>query len=341
MSAWVAHFDEGEEKYYYHNETTDETTWEKPDDYTHEELVAEEPAAKRQRVDDDEPLMNATVISGGWEAHYDEGEQKYYFHNEATGETTWEKPEGFVAAEGEGAGDASTGEGAASGGGPEAGVTASFGEVAADNEAGQQQQHGFDSSDDEMTHAAKEDEEMASDFAGAADASSYDETTGFAAAEASQQPAPGTSTEEAGRGAALESHGVDYEGAAEGDGQAGPASSDAAALAAVFVDPAEEEGIEALHEEWAEDGMAMVGQFGAEKIRDALAGQDPGLVRCLFPLLPFPAAACLPGPRCPDYSLSLHPSGDQSHPEARYPPAPGWSPARCGACDGYAWFPRC
>ena len=31
-------------------------------------------------------------LAPGWDAFWDEGEQSYYYHNDETGETTWDKP---------------------------------------------------------------------------------------------------------------------------------------------------------------------------------------------------------------------------------------------------------
>ena len=50
--------------------------------------------AHPQVVHEPEAPPEAPSVPTGWDAHWDTEEHKYYYHNSATNETTWEKPSG-------------------------------------------------------------------------------------------------------------------------------------------------------------------------------------------------------------------------------------------------------
>lgn len=102
---WVEHEDDTGNKYY-HNEKTDETTWDRPPEF--DQMATDGEDEKRaglsspkhgldeddgdgnqQDKDDEEPRR-----AGDWLEHEDDEGNKYY-HNEKTGETTWDRPEEF------------------------------------------------------------------------------------------------------------------------------------------------------------------------------------------------------------------------------------------------------
>ena len=86
-SGWEA-IDDGEGNFYYHNASTGETTWDRPAEFGGggDDLGETVEAAVEAVADDGD----------GWVAHQDD-EGYTYYHNAATGETSWDPPPGFDA----------------------------------------------------------------------------------------------------------------------------------------------------------------------------------------------------------------------------------------------------
>jgi hypothetical protein len=83
---------------YYHNVVTNETSWELPSDVEPSAATAGGEAEYdegAQFEDDGASEYNETpLINGEWREVFDEGSQRYYYHNEVTNETTWDRPAG-------------------------------------------------------------------------------------------------------------------------------------------------------------------------------------------------------------------------------------------------------
>ena len=84
---WEEHWDDGNQRHYYSNDLTGETSWVMPE--------GEQPAAA-----DPEPLAaqpharpaQPAGLPAGWEEHWDEGNERHYYVNAGTGETSWVIP---------------------------------------------------------------------------------------------------------------------------------------------------------------------------------------------------------------------------------------------------------
>eukprot|EP01065_Artemidia_motanka_P025716 TRINITY_DN30692_c0_g1_i1.p1 TRINITY_DN30692_c0_g1~~TRINITY_DN30692_c0_g1_i1.p1 ORF type:complete len:313 (+),score=9.14 TRINITY_DN30692_c0_g1_i1:98-940(+) len=79
---WKAHWDSNHNQTFWHNEATGESTWTPPPPPPAPEL----PAGPPQHV---QPEARASQ----WDRHWDVTHQRHYWHNETTGETTWECPD--------------------------------------------------------------------------------------------------------------------------------------------------------------------------------------------------------------------------------------------------------
>jgi hypothetical protein len=90
-SKWTAVKDPDSGDTYYYNTATGETTWDKPEGV---DAGVPSPAAAQTPAAPQSPQK--PVVASGWKAVFDAESNSYYYHNAATGETTWDKPEGFV-----------------------------------------------------------------------------------------------------------------------------------------------------------------------------------------------------------------------------------------------------
>ena len=84
---WVPVYDEANQKYYYHNQATGETSWDPPANYSDPSSSS---TADGQAVITEAPVQS--TLPEQWTEMYDEGNQRYYYYNSATGETSWDMP---------------------------------------------------------------------------------------------------------------------------------------------------------------------------------------------------------------------------------------------------------
>jgi len=99
---WTSHEDPNSGKTYYTNKTTGETTWDRPHLKTESAATDEgepataprEPQAEPEPAVDTEPESEASSdeLPSGWSAHEDPSTGTTYYANQATGETTWDRP---------------------------------------------------------------------------------------------------------------------------------------------------------------------------------------------------------------------------------------------------------
>ena len=86
---WVATLDEGSGQHYYHNRITGETTWTQPEGFLHDhEKRSPTLPATAELTEDDDPNANPD----NWISKDDPSSGMTYYHNRASGETTWSKP---------------------------------------------------------------------------------------------------------------------------------------------------------------------------------------------------------------------------------------------------------
>ena len=81
---WTPTLDPSSGYYYYYNTETQECVWEEPGDYD---------GPKVTQPGDEGDDENGSLPE--WVEVYDPGSESYYYYNNFTGETTWEKPKGY------------------------------------------------------------------------------------------------------------------------------------------------------------------------------------------------------------------------------------------------------
>lgn len=73
---------------YYVNRNTKETVWDKPAD-ADQPWVKDGPNQQQQK-------QQLQQLPPGWKQHFDQKNQKPYYHNTETGETSWKLPTAYV-----------------------------------------------------------------------------------------------------------------------------------------------------------------------------------------------------------------------------------------------------
>ena len=90
---WTEVLDEGSNQVYYFNTVTGESSWEKPEGFqSTNEPDSPPPTAAQDSLADDPPLAPEDDPSN-WEEVFDESSQAYYYVNNVTEATQWEKPD--------------------------------------------------------------------------------------------------------------------------------------------------------------------------------------------------------------------------------------------------------
>ena len=109
---WQAVWDEEYQRYYYYNEATGQATWDKPP-YRPPPILpppggaanisagvngsaAEGGEENEEEAEEEESTDVPSDLPEGWVEVWDEEYQMYYYHNAATGESTWNKPGAVV-----------------------------------------------------------------------------------------------------------------------------------------------------------------------------------------------------------------------------------------------------
>ena len=87
---WKPVVDPNSGKTYYVNRETKETVWKKPAD-------ADTPWIKGGAAGGSGGGVSGDALPDGWVEHFDPKKQKPYYHNTATGETSWRRPTPCVA----------------------------------------------------------------------------------------------------------------------------------------------------------------------------------------------------------------------------------------------------
>ena len=59
-------------------------------------LPAQQQSQQPQQPSESGVTLVTLPVPPGWDAHWDQGQQKYYYHHTATGQTTWEYRECFI-----------------------------------------------------------------------------------------------------------------------------------------------------------------------------------------------------------------------------------------------------
>ena len=104
---WEQHYDGGQQSYYYFNKATGLSQWERPQQPFDGVTVAvvdsqssssslslgvQEQDQQQEQATTTTTYTKPNPLAAGWEQYYDTNQQAYYYHNQATGLSQWEKP---------------------------------------------------------------------------------------------------------------------------------------------------------------------------------------------------------------------------------------------------------
>ena len=104
---WEQHYDGGQQSYYYFNKATGLSQWERPqqpfDGVTVAVVDSQSSSSssslslgvqqeQQQATTTTTTYTKPNPLAAGWEQYYDTNQQAYYYHNQATGLSQWEKP---------------------------------------------------------------------------------------------------------------------------------------------------------------------------------------------------------------------------------------------------------
>lgn len=94
---WIQQYDETTGDYYYFNSITGQTSWNLPEEADVVTLVGMETQPQSQSIGNNFPAGQIAPSNSGpdssWQIMKDEETDLYYYYNERTGESRWDKPD--------------------------------------------------------------------------------------------------------------------------------------------------------------------------------------------------------------------------------------------------------